>query len=340
MGSVFDLINRPMISEDINYLKENKIAHDIFGLVDRYARENFMICNGRLMANNLSDGKNHITTANIYRLWEYASLVELANLNNLENSMAGNKSPRILDCGGCSSSIDFFLAEKGFQVYSVDLNEFLVFNGNHVAKEKHLPLKNIAADMTHLSFGDNYFDIVFSISVLEHFDEKLRFTAIREMERVVKPGGLIFNTFDYGEYYSGKQATYNIPAEYSRHTVIKDIDEVIELATSASNSELVGNSLTDDLKLLPKKAPQFGEFLIYLDLKRSFDAHTNFGDLRYWLIRFILFKFARRRLINIYQKGLFYNFFRLMLQKRFSPLDVRPGKPPDNESTMVKTTAR
>ncbi len=317
-GQWFDLTNRPMIFEDIEYIRGNKIAQEIFTLVDRYAKENLMICNGRLMANNLNDGKNHITTAPVYRLWEYVSLIELAGLSNPANSEAGNKSLRILDCGGCSSSIDFFLAEKGFQVCSVDLDEFLVFNSNYVAKAKSLPLKNLAADMTHLPFEKDYFDIVFSISVLEHFEKELRGLAIQEMERVVKPGGLIFNTFDYGEYTSARPAGYHIPPQYSQHTVIKDIAEVVELTRAAPHSELVGNLLTDDLNLLPKKAPHVGEYLVYLDLKKNFDAFTRFRDVRRWLLRFMIFKIAPKRLIRIYQKNLFYNYFRLMLQKRVS----------------------
>lgn len=315
-GKWFNLINRPMIFEDIEYIRGSKIAQEIFMLVDRYAKEKLMICNGRLMANNLNDGENHITTAPIYRLWEYVSLIELVGLCNHTNSLVKNKSLNILDCGGCSSAIDFFLAEKGFQVCSIDLDEFLIFNGNYIAKAKQLPLKNMKADMTQLPFENNSFDIVFSISVLEHIDKKLRGLAIQEMERVVKPGGFIFNTFDYGEYPDIKEVNYNIPSEYSRLIVIKDVDEVIELTKSASNSRIVGNLDTGDLNFLPKKAPAHGEYRIYLDLKKNFNAFTSFRDVRHWLIKFMRFKMFPKNLVRIYQKGRFYNFFRLVLQKR------------------------
>ena len=295
----FDLTNRPMILEDIEYIKRNRIAQEIFTLVDTYAKEGLMICNGHILANNLTDGQNHIKTASIYRLWEYVSLIELVGLHTLMNSE--ERSLRILDCGGCSSAVDFYLAEKGFQVCSIDLNEYLVFNSNFIAQKKQLPLTNVKADMTKLPFADDSFDIVFSISVLEHIEKKLRFLALREMERIVSPGGFIFNTFDYGEYESIVD--------------IKGINDIMELLKPVSSSRVAGNPITSDLDYLPKTAPAHGEYIIYLDLGKSFNAFTNPRDVGRWLIRFLMFKLFPQRAVRIYSKNSYYNFFRLLLRK-------------------------
>lgn len=310
---MFNLKNRPMISQDIIHVEKSTVANDLFSLVDRYAKENMVILNGGYLANNLTDGKNHITTAPIYRLWEYLSLMELVGIVDLDTSSA--KKIKILDCGGCSSAIDFYLAERGFQVVSVDLNDFLVFNGNHIAKKKQLPLENIKADFTQLPFEDNNFDIVFSISVLEHIDKKVRVEAIQEMERVVKPGGFIFNTFDYGGYIGKEEMNYNIPHKYRKHEVIQDVNEILELVQTLKESKVVGNLITGDLRHLPRIAPNHDDFIMHINLKRCFNAFSNYKDVMQWFVKFIMFKLSPKTLRKIYRKTEFYNFFRIVMQK-------------------------
>jgi ubiquinone/menaquinone biosynthesis C-methylase UbiE len=55
-------------------------------------------------------------------------------------------------------------------------------------------------DGTHLSFQDNTFDFVYSVSVIEHIYEKYN-KAIEEMIRVVKSGGYVYVTFPVSKEY-------------------------------------------------------------------------------------------------------------------------------------------
>jgi 2-polyprenyl-3-methyl-5-hydroxy-6-metoxy-1,4-benzoquinol methylase len=53
--------------------------------------------------------------------------------------------------------------------------------------------------ITKMTAPDNYYDRVFCISVLEHIDDiRVKQQGIREMARMVKPGGLLIMTFDLG----------------------------------------------------------------------------------------------------------------------------------------------
>jgi SAM-dependent methyltransferase len=303
-----------MIEQDVEYIKNNKNSKEIFSLVDRYAKEGCYIFNGGISGSNVTDGKNHISTASLYRLWEYTSLIELCGLTEKKNQQRAEPL-KILDCGGCSSAIDFFLAERGFCVYSIDLNDFLVHNGNFIAKKKKLTLKNVCADFTSLPFENNNFDIVFSISVMEHIDNDLRIKAIREMERVVKPGGYIYNTFDYGDSRD-KKINYNIPSSYQHHRIIKSIDEINDLIKCLDKCTLIGNMDLKKISSLSKISPNSAEFLMYVDLKTNFTAFSNLKEVGIWLYHYLLFKISPSLLqYLVYKNPKFYNFFRLLLQK-------------------------
>lgn len=100
-GEMFNSINRPMISNGIDHIKKVIPQMKFFPLVYIYAKENIVLLNGGYLANNLTDGENHITTAPIYRLWKYLPLMELVGIVDFDSSSA--KKIKILGCGGISS---------------------------------------------------------------------------------------------------------------------------------------------------------------------------------------------------------------------------------------------
>lgn len=109
---------------------------------------------------------------------------------------------RILDCGGASSIFSFYLAWKGCQVDTVDLDwraQGIVENANFVAREMGLKnMNNITANMIKLPYPDETFDRIYSICVLEHLAKEDQVVAIKEMARALKQEGIIGLTFDYG----------------------------------------------------------------------------------------------------------------------------------------------
>jgi len=97
----------------------------------------------------------------------------------------GNK---ILDAGCGPGIYSLALAQKGFQVFSLDIDEDkLDFLRKNSAK-----LKIIEGDLTHLKLEENYFDYILCSDVIEHIKEDKK--AVMELSRVLKSGGTLILT--------------------------------------------------------------------------------------------------------------------------------------------------
>lgn len=106
----------------------------------------------------------------------------------------------MLDLGGPASHVTILAALAGSAVTSVDLNPEFVRAGQECARILNLPrLEPLVGDMRDLSrFPNDNFDVVICSSVLEHLTAYDQEVALREASRVLKPGGLVGLSFDYG----------------------------------------------------------------------------------------------------------------------------------------------
>jgi SAM-dependent methyltransferase len=109
-----------------------------------------------------------------------------------------SSATRVLDAGGTASLFSCHLASRGPEVHSVDLNKRLVAAGDEISRAMNWNLHSCCMDMAELRFEDSYFDHAYSICVFEHLDADLRRRAALEIARVLKPGGILSLTFDYG----------------------------------------------------------------------------------------------------------------------------------------------
>jgi len=112
----------------------------------------------------------------------------LSTLNFLQTNV--EKDEPILDIGCYASEILFALHKLGFkQLTGVDLNPDLL----------NMPLRDyikyVTANFMQTDFEDSSFKAITSISVIEHGfkSEEL----LREMSRLLKPGGFFIASFDY-----------------------------------------------------------------------------------------------------------------------------------------------
>jgi len=99
---------------------------------------------------------------------------------------------RVLDVGcgtGLHSQMLAFLVGRNGLVTGVDYSEEMVREARRRAESSGLRLEYRQGDANDLEFEDDTFDRVWAASLLQHLEYPKR--AVREMVRVLKPGGLM-----------------------------------------------------------------------------------------------------------------------------------------------------
>jgi hypothetical protein len=122
--------------------------------------------------------------------WEIAWL----DMNN--DFRAGQ---RLLDLGGSSSLFSCYMAARGLEVVTVDLQDELITNADTLAAETGWSLRNLHMDMRDLHDAElgGRFDHITSICVFEHIPLAGRIEVGRRIHDLLAPGGSFSITFDY-----------------------------------------------------------------------------------------------------------------------------------------------
>ncbi len=102
---------------------------------------------------------------------------------------------RVLDLCFGTGRHTIFLAEKGFEVFGIDLSKKGKEITEKKAKEKNL--KNVhlkIANMQNLPFEKNFFNAVIAVNAIEHNNFDGLKKTISGIERVLKPKGILIAT--------------------------------------------------------------------------------------------------------------------------------------------------
>lgn len=163
------------------------------------------------------DPKGEHVSAGLYasglywsRHWEYPWAIESAGLVEPDGYAIDNIGEmKVLDVGCGSAPFLPYLGMMGCQAYGSDPGGrkgvedtidglWFVFDGNF-GKPYVKELRQ--EGMQDLSWPDNYFDRVFCLSVIEHLSAWAAEAGVKEMKRVLRPGGLLVISVDNGQHH-------------------------------------------------------------------------------------------------------------------------------------------
>jgi hypothetical protein len=123
---------------------------------------------------------------------------------------------RVLDLGGSSSLFSFWLASRGLEVMTVDLQEGLVAHADEVAAVMGWSLRNRRMDIREIDLSER-FDHVTSVCVFEHIPISDRVDITAHIRELLVEGGSLSLTFDYGN--PSRRARIGSPADVEEQFV-------------------------------------------------------------------------------------------------------------------------
>jgi SAM-dependent methyltransferase len=204
-------------------------------------------------------GESHCRTRKHRKAWEWAQGVyALQHLNLLRQDATG------IGVGAGVESVLFYMANQIKMVYATDIygeGTFAEVTAHadmmtDPARYAWIPFRQdhltvLHMDGLNLEFPDNHFDFAFSFSSIEHFGgHAAAARSVREMGRVIKPGGVVVLTTEV-TLNGQTHEEFFLPAEIQQFLIdatgllpIEDIDYTISAQTLANVVDFDAPDLT------------------------------------------------------------------------------------------------
>lgn len=165
--------------------------------------------------------KNYFQVEKEHWLMIVRRMIARDNLETFADKKPGGV--KVLDFGCGSGLFVTELAEHGYQAHGLDISEEAVKFGILQGR------KNLGVIDAHkINFPDNTFDAVFGMAVLEHLEDES--WALREIERVLKPGGVvIFMVPAYMFLWGVQDEVAHHYRRYTKRSLLKKIKESTSL---------------------------------------------------------------------------------------------------------------
>ena len=108
----------------------------------------------------------------------------------MKNTPEYSKGKRVLEIGCGRGSLSCYFSDSGYDCTLLDLSESVLDVAKDIFDKNKLKAKFIVGDANNLEIPNNSFDVIYSIGLLEHFDDVR--TTISEQIRVLDTGGIWF----------------------------------------------------------------------------------------------------------------------------------------------------
>jgi len=163
---------------------------------------------------------------------------EILRLSHLQNGI------KILDVACGSGALSLKLAKKGCQAHGIDMSTYSIERATCLGGKRDCHF--VVADTEQLPYKSKSFDRVVCSSSLEHFSNAVK--ALKEMNRVLKPNGIVVLTTDSSSYpmeetlRSKHRSRFNVVNYYN----LEEISHMFESSgfKLLSNKYLINSVLT------------------------------------------------------------------------------------------------
>ena len=146
-----------------------------------------------------------IIPVNYWRCLEYRLISRAGNFENCD---------KILDIGS-PKLLSLYLAKKlGAEIYATDIDDYFIREYGYLRKVEKIPAEKFhlnTEDGRQLSFATATFNKVYSISAIEHIPDDGDTKCLREIRRVLLPGGRCVITVPFSPI---SQEEYSNPCFY------------------------------------------------------------------------------------------------------------------------------
>ena len=112
---------------------------------------------------------------------------------------------------GCAHGPDFLPFKDNFELWGLDFSTHMVKQAQKYAAKFDLKVNLAVADAVSLPYSDKSFDWAIAVAIYHHIPgDKQRQKALRELRRVLRPGGeafiTVWNRWQPGFWLKGKEA--------------------------------------------------------------------------------------------------------------------------------------
>jgi SAM-dependent methyltransferase len=159
------------------------------------------------------------------------------------------RGARILDLGSPKDLAVMLARHRGYEVVATDiLPEAIALSRRYASAQGRDGrsagrVHSEVQDGRSLTYADGSFDAAFSVSVLEHIPDRGDTAAMRELVRVVRPGGLVVATVPYDRAY--RETFVEGPVYERKPTGAEPIFFERHYDRAALTDRLLGSDLAD-----------------------------------------------------------------------------------------------
>lgn len=189
------------------------------------------------------------------RQWEYPYVY-----SKIEKLIQSYETATVLDAGSGVTFFPYYILSKfpKTKLHCCDYDTSFVDTYERLNKKNSVNVVFQAADLRALPFDADMFDLIYSVSVLEHTDAYEQI--LNEFHKVLKPGGKLVITFDIS-----LDGTRDIDVHRATslidmvNTCFNQSQLQIDLAQELENSDIMTTLVAKDIdpKLLPWRLPNF-----------------------------------------------------------------------------------